>query len=604
MSNLKELMHHGCLPPLSYYFARQLASRCGADEDSLLAYSAALLSRQNLDGHVCVNLAAHAGQPLIPCDNDRATLLAPQPAEWSDTLLKCREVGEAGQRQPLVIDDGRLYLYRHWRYETDVAAAISARCARHRPADPSRVRPLLDALFPDSADEADWQRIAVALALLRPFALISGGPGTGKTTTVVRLLAALLTLEPGLRIALAAPTGKAAARLSESITDGKFAITLPVAADIPSQAGTLHRLLGYGSRGYRYQHDNPLPVDCLVVDEASMVDLSLMASIIDALPPHARLVLLGDRDQLSSVEAGSVLGDISGRGCDILYDTQTAATLTELGCPLPAASISDERQAAIANGIAILRKTYRFQGDIGHLAAQVNAGDGDAALATISSHDGERLNWIETDSERLPGACIDWAVARYRDYLDAVDVADALAVFERARVLCALRHGPYGVDEISRRILQALLPDAAERDLAIYHGMPLLITRNDRELGLYNGDIGLAWKTADDKLKCYFRVADADSDQQRILKGFAPQQLPDFEPAYCLTVHKSQGSEYDEVLLILPPGDSPVMSRELVYTGITRTRQHLTLCSSPATLRDACARRTQRATGLAGRLGW
>ena len=320
---LRDLMHAGSLPPLCYYFARFVARDSGSDPDGILAQSAALTSLRNLEGDVCVDLARFAGRPLFDVAAD-AAIEAPQaPAlhVWISALSASPWVGEPGGPEPLILDGTRLYLGKYWGFEQGVATALARRMTWVEGIDPQPLSKGLDRLFPAPAPGAvDWQRVAAAITIGRRFAVVSGGPGTGKTTTVVKVLALLLDQDPDLRIAMAAPTGKAAARLGEAVRRGKATIDAPatVLARIPEQAATIHRLLGL-RRGQAPRHHagNPLLLDCLVVDEASMIDLPLMARLLGALPAQTRLILLGDRDQLASVEAGNVLGDITGHGREL-----------------------------------------------------------------------------------------------------------------------------------------------------------------------------------------------------------------------------------------------------------------------------------------------
>jgi exodeoxyribonuclease V alpha subunit len=601
---LRRLMEAGSLPPLAYYFARFVARGCGADEDGLLARSAALVSLRNLQGDVCVDLAEQAGRPLL---GEEGTVdNSPALDDWLDALAAAPWVGGPGGQAPLILDGPRLYLGKYWHYEQTVAAALRARLETAEVPDAARLADGLRRLFDAPPDgRVDWQRIVAAIAVSHRFAVISGGPGTGKTTTVVKVLALLLEQDPGLHIVLAAPTGKAAARLTQAMRGGKQRVdaAASVLARIPEEAGTLHRLLGAGfGRGFRHDRDNPLALDCLVVDEASMIDLPLMARLLDALPERSRLILLGDRDQLASVEAGNVLGDITGHGRMIRYSHAQSAFLQELGM---AAGESTAPPGAtpppIADAVGLLRVSYRFAGDsgIGELARRVNAGEGAAALELFGDARYRDIDWLDAGRESLNPACLDWAVERYARYLQLEDVAEALRVFEQARVLAALQGGPFGVGELNRRIAERLQARGVIRGGEDYHGKPVMVTSNDYELGLFNGDIGLLWRASgDDSLRAWFAFTDEAP------RSVSVRQLPDHDCAYALTVHKSQGSEFDEVLLVLPPADSPVLTRELVYTGITRARYRVTLQGERANFVGACRCRVQRASALAEKLGW
>jgi exodeoxyribonuclease V alpha subunit len=545
----------------------------------------------------------------------------------------------------------RLYLGRYWAFEQSVAARIRG-LARYWAGDLDR--PLLAAgltrLFgPADPAAPDWQRIAAAIAVLKPLCVISGGPGTGKTHTVTAILALLLEQAraaggPAPRIALAAPTGKAAARLTESIRRARERpeIDAALAAAIPDQGQTLHRLLGYrpGRARPRHHAGEPLHLELLVVDEASMVDLPLMARLLDALPAAARLILLGDRDQLASVQSGMVLGDLCGRGREPSYSDELRAALAAVGCPLPATDgqgaaggiqlglFDPPAAAAPANGstglgdsIALLRRSWRFDpaSGIGALAAAVNAGDARAARLVLESGRGD-LRHLVLDEAGLRRFLAAELVPRFRDCLAAGDPAAVLDAFNGFRVLCAVRDGPFGVDGINR-VVEALL----ERDGVIrrdgrrhYPGRPLMITSNDYGLGLYNGDIGivLAAPCADSPeastgvageapLRAWFETdrddrgdagqSDADGPS---LRPIIPGRLPAAETVFAMTVHKSQGSEFGDVILVLPPYPSRALTRELVYTGITRARRRVTLITPVERLIDAASQPVERASGL------
>jgi exodeoxyribonuclease V alpha subunit len=343
-------------------------------------------------------------------------------------------------------------------------------------------------------------------------------------------------------------------------------------------------------------------LDCLVVDEASMIDLPLLARLLEALPEHSRLILLGDRDQLASVEAGNVLGDITGHGRTIRYSDTQSRFLDSLGMAVGKSPPADTAPPPrIADAVGLLRVSYRFAGDsgIGALARRTNAGDGEAALELFGDARYRDVAWLDAGRDSLNAACFDWALDRYARYLELDDVAEALQVFEQARVLAALQGGPFGVGELNRRIAERLQTHGLIRGGEDYHGKPVMVTSNDYEVGLFNGDIGLLWRTAGgDSLRAWFAFGGEAP------RSVSARQLPEHDCAYALTVHKSQGSEFDEVLLVLPPADSPVLTRELVYTGITRAKSRLTLQGERESFVRGCRRRVQRASGLAEKLGW
>jgi exodeoxyribonuclease V alpha subunit len=454
-----------------------------------------------------------------------------------------------------------------------------------------------------SVEATDWQKVAAAVALTRRISVISGGPGTGKTTTVAKLLAALIQLsgEQKCRIRLAAPTGKAAARLTESLGGAlqKLPLTGEQLALFPNEASTLHRLLGAqpGSQRLRYHAGNPLHLDVLVVDEASMIDLTMMARLIDALPAHARVIFLGDRDQLASVEAGAVLGDICTYA-SLGYTAERAEELSRLtGCSL--ASENHSLAGALRDSLCLLQKSYRFGSDsgIGQLASAVNRGDRQMTCAVFDGQftDIEKKS-LQTGEEYQ--AMLDDALQGYQHFLTGVQQqctpAQALAAFGEYQLLCALREGPFGVSGLNDRFEQLL---GQKRKIhrtphsRWYEGRPVMIARNDSALGLFNGDIGIALDRGLG-LRVWFQMPDGS------VKSVQPSRLPEHETAWAMTVHKSQGSEFNHAALILPTQLSPVITRELIYTAITRARQRLSLYADERVLLQAIATRTERRSGL------
>jgi exodeoxyribonuclease V alpha subunit len=441
------------------------------------------------------------------------------------------------------------------------------------------------------------------VAALKRFTVISGGPGTGKTTTVVRILALLLEQAAApLRIALAAPTGKAAARMQEAIRASRE--TLPVDPGvrdaIPVEATTIHRLLGVrpGSVTFRRDRDDPLPVDVLVVDEASMVDLALMAKLVRAVPRAARLILLGDKEQLASVEAGAVLGDICGDspGFSPGFGRRVVEATGQDLADLAGAAPHDEGPR-IRDAVVQLTRSYRFGRDsgIGRLARLVNQGDGPGALDLLMGGACADIAWRSLESPRdLPPRLAEVA-APLGAHLVARTPEAALAALDRFRVLSAHRVGPYGVDALNEQIAACLEARGALHSRNLwYHGRPVLVTANDYNLQLFNGDLGITLRdaAADGTLRVFFRAADGRP------RGLPPARLPEHETAFAATVHKSQGSEAEEIVLILPGQASPVMTRELVYTAVTRARTRVELWGTRAVLEAALGRRLARSSGL------
>ena len=541
---------------IDHHFARFIARFGGGPE---VAGAAMFLSHAVSKGHICLDLKERpeeASEPWLT------------PDEWRRELAASRAVTspEDERRTPLVLDAaGRLYLRRYYDYEQALAAHV-----RHR---------ATDGAGDSEAVTGDDQDTAVATALARKLTVITGGPGTGKTTTVVRILSKLLEMAPGTRIALAAPTGKAAARLEQAVRENwtRFAGSAPAecAARIP-RASTLHRLLGSrpNSPDFKHHAGHPLAVDLVVVDEASMVPLPLMARFFDAVPESARVILLGDRDQLASVDPGSVLADI-------------ADAAAEPGSPLRPA-------------LATLRTNHRFGSDstIYRLCETVRVGDAAAALAIASAPErpdfaAKSLPSPSALSQHLKEA----AVSGFGPFLAERDPAAALTAFGRFRILAALRKGPYGVEDLNRRV------EAILRAEGLLHGhgprqagMPILIQRNDYQLGLFNGDIGILLPApgADDSLWAWFPGSTPETPLMKI----PPARLPEHEPAFAMTVHKSQGSEFENVLFLLPDRDTPVLSRELIYTGLTRARNRVEVWTASDVFVTGVTRKTRRASGL------
>ncbi|CDG48266.1 Exodeoxyribonuclease V alpha chain [Serratia symbiotica SCt-VLC] len=598
----------GVLRPLDVQFAGVVAAK---DEPDILL-AAACLSAEAGAGHVCLMLdQLQMGQLFAGRQPELAQavwLAAGQPdiARWRQRLMACAAVGDGSGATPLVLQGQRLYLQRMWQSEGEVAVFISSD-REHQVVDEAQLRAILDRLFGAATDEPDWQKIAAAVAVTRRIAVISGGPGTGKTATVAKLLAALVQLDERarLRIQLAAPTGKAAARLTESLGSAsrKLALTPTQQALFPTEAATLHRLLGVqpNSQRMRYHRGNPLHLDVLVVDEASMVDLPMMARLIAALPERARVIFLGDRDQLASVEAGAVLGDIC-RFAEQGYSEARAAELSRLtGCLLRGQQARAE--AAVRDSLCLLRKSYRFdaKSGIGQLAQAVNVGDVARARAVIDGGFSDVAGYSLATTEEYQ-ALLAVCVAGYRDYLKQVsagaDAATVLVAFGCFQVLCALRVGPFGVAGLNQRIESGLQhAGLIHRSLGRWYlGRPVMIGRNDSALGLYNGDIGIALRDGRGELRVHFLLPDGS------VKSVQPSRLPAHETAYAMTVHKSQGSEFDHTLLVLPTHFLPLLTRELVYTAITRARTRLSLYAADGVLMKAICTPTQRRSGLAERL--
>ncbi len=555
--------------PLADGLARFLAGLAG-DHRELVGATVTALVQAEAAGHACVE------------------------SDATPDLLASGVAGRPGDALPLICAGNRVYLRRMFLHECAVARALGDRLrAADLPADLDAAASFLRGCRLLSSDEVDWQAVAVLAGLVRPLLVISGGPGTGKTRTAALLLAAVLRLQPGVKVALAAPTGKAASRLGESIAKAWTELDLST-APVPA-AMTLHRLLGASADGRRFRHgpDHPLAADLVLVDEASMVDLTLMSRLAAALRPEARLVLLGDKDQLASVEAGYVLGDL----CEAVGLNRFPAVFADR---LRACGVSIPPWEPGAGVAVELLHNHRFgRGHaIPRLTAHIRAGDVAGTLAALRQLGSEdTVRWRDTGDADALAAELQAAFDRHlRPRWNAATPADALAALGRFQILCALKRGAFGRDGVNAT-MESLAEAAGfrRRGQVWYSGRPILITANAPHLGLFNGDLGIAWPDDAGRLLAWFGGPDG-------LRGLVPDRLPAHETAFALTVHKSQGSEFDEALVLLPPVPAPVCTRELIYTGLTRARHRVTLLASAFAIREAVGSGSVRRSGLAGRL--
>ncbi|QDF75165.1 MULTISPECIES: exodeoxyribonuclease V subunit alpha [Shewanella] len=636
---LKTWQQQGLLTPLDRHFALEMRA-LHQDSDDLFTLICALLSRQLSQQHTCL--------PLSQIDRDNPLheqtaqcRLPLSSKELAEALARYQAIGLASDEQdkPLILDGDRLYLQRYFTFEIQVAERLKALSQAIEVDNPEQVTEILNILFQGQAQQPDWQKIATATAFSQKLAVITGGPGTGKTTTVTKLLL-LLCLSQRLTIKLVAPTGKAAARLSESIKASKARLAHELApygeqldlaqlTQVPEEASTLHRLLGVipGSHQFRHHKDNPLRLDLLILDEASMVDLPMMHKLLDALPPHARLILLGDQDQLASVEAGAVLADIcaglkQSDGQTSAWRMRYSRTKAQLLSQLSGEDLSDyiDEEPALGDSLAMLQHSHRFKGDagIGQLAGAVNRQDLQGVLKVWQAGYQE-LSWLEHQVSPQGNAglkaLMQQSVAQYGQYLtllnrlsaetteDDYQAVEIITRFNDYRILCAMRAGEYGVDGINGAVTQALA-DAGliHPQSEFYAGRPVIIQSNDYNLGLFNGDIGVILPDASQPGRLMAHFVQADGSLLKVL----PARLPSHETCYAMTVHKSQGSEFQQVAFVLPPKPSvaqrQLLTKELVYTAITRAKGHFTCLGTQLVFEQACRQATLRASGLAKRL--
>ncbi len=535
-------------------FARFLGERTAFDPIQKQAFENLVMSvsYEQSQGHSCIRL-----------DDEGSALVLASGLAMSHSQT---ETGVPAAPLPLVVEQDRLYLHRYWFYEHRLVIQIKAMIqSSGTPGQKITARPeaLFDKYFGISTDETDWQREAANMAVKQPFCIITGGPGTGKTTTVVKILALMQELaEQALHIALAAPTGKAAMRLQETIGFNKAALPCPetIKTHIPETVMTLHRLLGARPPSPYFHHDaaQPLVYDLVVVDEASMIDLALMSKLLDALKSGSRLILLGDKDQLASVESGAVLADLT---------------------------------MALPEHTLELKKSHRFDETIKRLAVAVNLQQEQIAWQIL--HEGkENIAMLEQD-------LIDYVAAQQENYLRlikaGVEFDEIYRAFNRFQALCSNREGKNSVSDINYRVEQKLFGQQLINLSGLwYSGRPVMVTQNNSALHLYNGDIGLCMPDKDQggKLMVFFQRADGT------VKKYLPGRLPHCETVYAMTIHKSQGSEFEEVLIVLPETINPVLTKELLYTAITRARKTVKLIADEAVFAATVRQKVERITGL------
>ncbi|MGH1449688.1 MAG: exodeoxyribonuclease V subunit alpha [Pseudomonadaceae bacterium] len=613
---LSRLQNAGVLSPLDVQLARTLERLQPGQSDPVLL-GAAFASRAIAHGHICADLRELDSRPLVDEAGESIDgVRLPRLFEWVMELGQSSLCGDGSSNSdttPLVFDgEARLYLTRYWRYQHTLCTALRSRALAQLPLDAEQLGTDVRRLFGRSEDKVPdpRQMLAAVMAAARRLTVISGGPGTGKTTTVVRVLALLVEQalsrgEQTPRIMMLAPTGKAAARLCESVTRSlpDLASSDEVKAALPLEARTLHRALGYQPHTptrFRHGREDPLPADVVLVDEASMVDLALMAKLVEAVAPDARLILLGDKDQLASVEAGAILGDICNTEGRHAYSAPFGDMLGQvLGPTADTLPVDGPASTGPWDCIVELTHSFRFAADegIGRFSRALRSGEGSEALAQLQRGD-DAVSMVELrDDSELETTLRPAILAEFNAYLSASDPEARLDALGTYRLLSAHRRGAFGTERLNLLIEDILLrAGRIQRDDSgpNYHGRPIMISANDYQLGLYNGDVGVIERDGH-RLRAYFRGADGS-----LRAPLLPSRLPPHETVFAMTVHKSQGSEFEHAVLVLPEARNPVLTKELVYTAITRASKHFTLVESrPGVFEEAVRTPVRRISGLA-----
>ncbi|WP_426370242.1 exodeoxyribonuclease V subunit alpha [Pseudocolwellia sp. HL-MZ7] len=622
------------IEPIDYFFAQDLITAFSVSQPQRveLFHLFMALSQSLREGHTCLPLHVIANTQYGYL-SDETGVVVNHGFVFSD-LTKLNDLFTAinvsvEAKHPIVFDDERLYLRRYFQFEQDLFNEIQLKANVSEPEtiQTRLYQTCIDMLFPDESNtttDIDWQKVAITNALNKNFSVIAGGPGTGKTYTVTKLLAALVYLHQQqsvdntqlpLKMALVAPTGKAAQRLSESIVNAvngfRRVIGDEILNQIPNDTHTIHRLLRVipNSPNFRFNENNKLNIDVLLIDEVSMVDLALMTRVFRALPKQCKVILLGDADQLPSVAAGSVLSDLAPRPF-LGYSTDNAAYLKQLtGFEIPsinksakAKQLSNSPSANSHNNaldhtrdsVTFLTKSRRFDGEggIGLIAQAVIAGNYDQSWALLNNNASSERNTSDQITH-LKGDLITWLLPLIKKYYLPIsaceNIAEAFTLFSKFRVLCATRVGEQGVDYLNELITSLIVKKGEHQEL--YHGRPIIISENNYHQGLYNGDIGFLWKNEAGHLMAVFE----DNNEESVFRWIMTSKLPHFETVFAMTIHKTQGSEFSHVAMILPnQKDNRLLSRELLYTGITRAKDHISIASNARVWRQGVETQIKR----------
>jgi len=595
------LIRKGTFSHLDIHFAEFMQKLDGRDDIGIFL-AAASVSSSNRQGHICLDVEGIADRPLLP----EYDLYYPGKETWIKKMKTSPIVGTFCDFKPLILDGAsKLYLHRYFEYQKDLVQFIKNRVSDQLYPEPAGLQKSLNRLFDEEAGRKgpDWQKIAAILAATRKFCVISGGPGTGKTTTIVKLMALLLEMNHSkpLKIALAVPTGKAAAKLQDSIRAAQEDLRCSdgIKALMPNEASTIHRLLGTipGSPYFRYNEKKRLDVDVVIVDESSMVDLALLAKLVRSMPDNSKLILVGDKDQLASVEAGSVFADICDAGVMNEFSKDIYRIIDRISGEKIIRSDTETTGNRIENCMIQLLTNYRFgnESGIGKVSSDVNEGNGSLALGHLRDQKFSDIRIEKVPAKRgLKDRIKNTVIPGFRDYLVAGNPKEKIEAFGKFRILCALKEGPFGVFAVNRMIEEILTENKLIPSENIwYEGRPVMMVENDYNLRLFNGDVGISmFDPTDQEMRVFF------PDDRSGLRKFHPMRIGPHETVFAMTVHKSQGSEFENVILILPDRESPVLTRELIYTGITRSQKQVIIWGNEQIFEKAVSRRVTRVSGL------
>ncbi|MBK0384409.1 exodeoxyribonuclease V subunit alpha [Pedobacter sp. SD-b] len=558
-----------------------------------------LVSKKLAQGNICLNLGEQITEKeeLLSYFNiDQLSI---------DKVKKEKMVSLKGEeKQPFILHQNRLYLQRYFNYESKILESINR--FKNDSEEARRINQLethqvfIKSLFPSSPNINNWQLVAAVNSFINNFTIITGGPGTGKTTTVAKILAILYKLNPDLKVALAAPTGKAAARMAESLKQAKLKVDDKIQEKFRHlQPATIHRLLGYipDSPYFKHNSENPLLVDVLIVDESSMIDVALFSKLLDAVDENTKLILLGDKDQLASVEAGSLFGDLclAQKELNVFDDKRTTLInnlIDEESARIPITKIDGDIKHPLFQRIIELRHSYRFSNkeEIGLFSKAIINNDENVIKGFINKKENGQ---VTIDTEFNPSIFNNF-VSGYEDYIKEPNTKQALKKLNNLRVLCAIREGEQGLYLTNRRIENYLSDkNLITKGLEFYLHRPIMITKNNYALGLFNGDIGIIREDENKVLRAFFENSEGE------IVSVLPGLLAEVETVFAMTIHKSQGSEFDKVLIILPQTENiHILTRELLYTGLTRAKEKVVLQATEAVILESAAAKVERASGI------